>query len=356
MKRPSDYHRRSKSPSKHTEQLMVASREEIPAMPARKVRALVHELHVQQIELELQNEELRQAQLALAESRDRYSDLYEFAPIGYVTLDRQRRIIESNLTASSLLGMERIHLIGTDISRFVAREFRDNCYLYFQAVFESRTKQTCELRMCTKNDVPLIVRLESIAGQFATGGVHCRTALIDVTEARIAQEQLQKFDEELEPRVSLATAALQQRNEQLAEQSAELARSERHFRMLINNVPALFSYVDLDQRYQYVNHEYVKAWRRRPLKSWAERSPISSAQGTSMQSGITLKRRYVAQKQFTRSKSSKPMVGGPCRSTLSPTVTKGTVYAAFSLSQPISRSGKRRNRDSRNAKSASALF
>src|SRR5262249_37172713 len=119
MKRLSRHRPRSKSPSPRAEQLMVASREEILSMPARKVRALVQDLRVHQIELELQNEELRQAQLELAQSRDRYSDLYEFAPVGYLTIDRQRRIIESNLTAAALLGMERIHLIGEDLSRFV---------------------------------------------------------------------------------------------------------------------------------------------------------------------------------------------------------------------------------------------
>src|SRR5690348_13283454 len=93
----------SKSSSTQADPLMVASRKEILAMPARKVQELVQSLRGHQIELELQNEELRQAQLELAESRDRYSDLYEFAPVGYITLDRQRRIIESNHTAASLL-------------------------------------------------------------------------------------------------------------------------------------------------------------------------------------------------------------------------------------------------------------
>src|SRR5215469_3640328 len=189
MKRLSGYRARSKFPGSRAQQLMVASREEILAMPARKVRELVHDLRVHQIELELQNEELRQAQLELAESRDRYSDLYEFAPVGYLTLDRQRRIIESNLTAASLLGMERIHLIGEDLSRFVSREFRDNCYFHLQAAFETQTKQTCELVICQKDNAVLIVRLESIVEQFATGGIHCRTALIDVTEARWARNQ-----------------------------------------------------------------------------------------------------------------------------------------------------------------------
>src|SRR5215470_5989935 len=238
MNRPSGYRRRSQSAGHRAQQLIVASHEEILAMPARKVRAMVHDLRVHQIELELQNEELRQAQLELAQSRDRYSDLYEFAPVGYVTLDRQKRIIESNLTAASLLGMERIRLVGADISRFVAREFRDNCYLHLQAAFESRTKQTCELKMCTKEGAELIVRMESIAEQFPTGGVHCRTALIDVTEARTARTQLQDLNEEMEHRINLRVADLPPRTEQLVEQSTELARSERPFWALVNSVPA----------------------------------------------------------------------------------------------------------------------
>src|SRR5215467_3897232 len=140
MKRLSSHRPRSKSPGPRAEQLMVASREEILAMPARKVRAMVQDLRVHQIELELQNEELRQAQLELAESRDRYSDLYEFAPIGYVTLDVKGRIAESNLAAAAMLGTDRVHLIGAAISRFVARESWDDCHLHLRAVFGSDTK------------------------------------------------------------------------------------------------------------------------------------------------------------------------------------------------------------------------
>src|SRR5215510_4593967 len=124
--------KRSRALRQQAEQLMRASRSEIFAMPDEQVRTLLHELRVHQIELELQNEELRQAQVELAESHDRYSDLYEFAPIGYVTLDKKGRIVESNLAASAMLAVERKHLIGTDISRLVVRECSDVCYLHLQ--------------------------------------------------------------------------------------------------------------------------------------------------------------------------------------------------------------------------------
>src|SRR5215831_16639944 len=103
MKKPGNHREGPKPLRQRAEQLMSAGRSEIFAMPAKKVRALVHELRVHQIELELQNEELRQAQVELAEARDRYAHLYEFAPVGYITLDKNRQILEANLAAVAIL-------------------------------------------------------------------------------------------------------------------------------------------------------------------------------------------------------------------------------------------------------------
>ncbi len=243
---------------------MTASRSEISEMPARKVRALVYELQVHQIELELQNEELRQAQVELAESRDRYSDLYEFAPIGYVTLDKKGCIVEANFAAAVLLGTERKHFIGTDIFHFVERESRDECYFHLQAVFDNGTKQVRELEMRKKDGGTLVVRLESIAEQFSLAQTHrCRTAMIDLTEARLARLQLQQLNEVLDQRVKLKTAELVSRTDQLLRKSDELERSERQFRALADNVPAMFSYIDRNQRHRYVNRMYQAFWHRR---------------------------------------------------------------------------------------------
>src|SRR5215472_17713390 len=93
--------------------------------------ALVHELEVHQIELELQNEELRRAQSELEESRDQLDDLYDFAPVGYLTLREDTVILRAKLRAAALLGVERQALIGKHFTRFLARESQDAFYLYW---------------------------------------------------------------------------------------------------------------------------------------------------------------------------------------------------------------------------------
>jgi len=93
-----------------------------------EVRKLVHELRTHQLELEMQNEELRRTQMELAESRDRYIELYDFAPVGYFTLDEKTLIRQVNLTGAYLLGVQRSKLINRKFSDFISPEFQDDFY------------------------------------------------------------------------------------------------------------------------------------------------------------------------------------------------------------------------------------
>ena len=112
------------------------------------------ELQVHQIELEMQNEELRRAQAELDAARARYFDLYDQAPVGYVTLSAQGLILEANLTATILLGMARSALARQFLSQFIFKEDQDLYYLHRKQLFETDAPQTCEFRMLRADATP----------------------------------------------------------------------------------------------------------------------------------------------------------------------------------------------------------
>jgi PAS domain S-box-containing protein len=120
-----------------------------PAETAQPAEILLHELLVHKVQLEMQNEELRRAYSALEEARDRYIDLYEFAPVGYITINREGLISEINLTGSALLGVERIKLINRRFSKFVASQDRDLWHRLFMNMMEhgNNEKQEFSLEM-----------------------------------------------------------------------------------------------------------------------------------------------------------------------------------------------------------------
>ena len=108
---------------------------------------LIHELQVHQIELEMQNEELRRAQDQLEASHARYFDLYDLAPVGYFTVDEQGTILEANLTAAKLLGIERGTLLAQPLTRFVVPGDRDVWHRHSRQVFESGELLSWEMRL-----------------------------------------------------------------------------------------------------------------------------------------------------------------------------------------------------------------
>ena len=112
-----------------------------------EVERLLHELRVHQIELEMQNEELRRAQSELEVSRARYFDLYDLAPVGYFTLSEQGMILEANLTGAGLLGVGRRDLTKQSISHYILPEDQDIYYRHRRRLLETGTPQECELRM-----------------------------------------------------------------------------------------------------------------------------------------------------------------------------------------------------------------
>jgi diguanylate cyclase (GGDEF)-like protein/PAS domain S-box-containing protein len=156
--------------------------------PARSAEELLHELRVHQIELETQNEELRRIQAALEESRDGYIDLYELAPVGYLTLTRETRIAAINLTGATLLGEDRRKLLDRRFARFVAPADADRWHRFFFNTLQQQDRQSCELEMQRGDGSCFHVRMDCLRPQGESPGV--RVTLTDITERRHAEEEL----------------------------------------------------------------------------------------------------------------------------------------------------------------------
>lgn len=155
---------------------------------------MLHELQVHQIELEMQNEQLRQSHLELDAVRTRYFDLYDLAPVGYCTVSVHGLIIEANLTAANLLGMPRSALVSQPFSRFIVREDQDIYYLCRKHLLDTRAPQACEFRMLAYDGTPFWARMEATTGYEAGDTPVIRIVISDIS-ARKSAEQAQVASE-----------------------------------------------------------------------------------------------------------------------------------------------------------------
>jgi len=163
---------------------------------AEESQRLVHELQVHQVELEMQNEELRRAQSELEASRAKYFELYDLAPVGYLTLDGQGVILEANLTAATLLGVERGALPGQPLSRHVAGADREDWRRRAARVFACGELVTWVMRLTRAEGKPFWARLEAIVGQDHTTGQRIfRLAFSDIDENRRLETALEENEE-----------------------------------------------------------------------------------------------------------------------------------------------------------------
>jgi len=158
-------------------------------------RRLLHELRVHQIELELQNEQLRQAQIELDDVRARYFDLYDVAPAGYCTISTLGVILQANLTASDLLGVSRGMLAKRPLSSFIFSDDQDRYYLFRKTLIETGDPQTCDLRMVKNNGGSFWAHLSATVAQNALGSPEIRLVLTDITERQQAVAALRDSEE-----------------------------------------------------------------------------------------------------------------------------------------------------------------
>ncbi|MBS1230812.1 MAG: hypothetical protein H6R17_4089 [Proteobacteria bacterium] len=160
------------------------------------IRQMVHELRVHHIELEMQNDELQRAQLALDAARARYFALYELAPVGYCTLSGSGLIREANLCAATLLGVAREALANQPILSFIESEDRDIFYVHRRRLIASGQPQVCELRLHRPGDSSLWVRLESTVARELDGVMVLRVVLSDISQRKRTEAVLQASEEQ----------------------------------------------------------------------------------------------------------------------------------------------------------------
>jgi PAS domain S-box-containing protein len=169
-----------------------------------EIERLFHELQVHQLELQMQNAEIQEARDKADSLLETYTDLYDFAPIGYFSIDEQGTILEVNLTGAALLGIERPELINRRLQGFVAPMSRTTFLAFFKKIFTGPGKQICETSLLNKRGVPFWADLQAAsAGSLRGKRKWCRVAISDLTtlkqaeEVRLRLEALAVVNEEL---------------------------------------------------------------------------------------------------------------------------------------------------------------
>jgi PAS domain S-box-containing protein len=150
---------------------------ELEGLSLEQVRRMLHELQVHQIELEMQNEELRQSRTELEASHARYFDLFDLAPVGYFTLTEDVRILEANLTGGELLGVPRTKLLDRPFTRYILPDDQDIYYHHRRTVVEGGSQANCELRMVRADGSIFHALLESASSRPVDGHATFRTVV-----------------------------------------------------------------------------------------------------------------------------------------------------------------------------------
>ena len=203
------------------------------AQDKTEFQRIVHELQVHQEELEAQNEELRETQQLLEASRDRYADLYDFAPIGYATLDGKGHIREINLTGATILGRERSRLLETLFSVVIAKSDLAVFHGHLRQCQQDPGPVTTELTLVVRDRDPFPVQLHSVPILDLVGQTTMyRTAITDIAVRKQAEKILRQAHDELENRVRERTAELAEAVASLRKEISEHERTEQTLREL----------------------------------------------------------------------------------------------------------------------------
>ena len=182
---------------------LLSSLDALEGRGIEKPKRLIQELQVHQIELEIQNRELRKAQERLEEANSRYADLYDFSPVGYVGLDEKGIIREINLTGSSMLGIERSRLIGKPFVLYLDGADRTTFEEHLRHCRSAKERTVSELAISAGREDPVEIEMMSAPFENHEKKAILRSALIDVTERRKAEKRLRQLSSAMEQSPSM---------------------------------------------------------------------------------------------------------------------------------------------------------
>ncbi len=168
------------------------SPENFEALSPETLRQMLHDLHVHQTELEMQNDKLRRAQVELEASRARYFDLYHLAPVGYCTVSDHGLIMEANLAVASLLGVDKGNMVNQPFSRFVFKQDADSYVLQCKQLLETGEALACELRMVKRDGATFWVHLAATVALQTEGAPLLRVVLTDISQRNGIKDVLRK--------------------------------------------------------------------------------------------------------------------------------------------------------------------
>ena len=209
------------------EKQLQAADEQYPSEMDQEARRLLHELQVYQIELENQNDELRRSRQELEVSRDAYAELFDFAPVGYVSLDGTGVVLELNMAAANLLGVERRALAGSPFDALIADAAGRDVFARHLACARQRAgMQRCEITLSASDGRVVHAQLQSVALAREGKGGYILTSIVDGTVRRQLEEKLQQAHDKLEATVKERTGELSEANLQLTREIQERTQAE----------------------------------------------------------------------------------------------------------------------------------
>jgi PAS domain S-box-containing protein len=224
------------------------------------MRRLLHELQVHQIELEMQNEELRRSREELELSRNKYAELYDFAPVGYFTLDAHGFIREVNLAGAQLLGIERLLLANKPFTSLIAdAEGREIFSSHLESVLQRQGMQRCEIRLTGKDGTVIHGQLQSVmVNNIESNDGYILTSIVDDTVHKQMDVALQNAHDKLELSVNERTGELTSANVQLSQEIEERKGVEESLQGALAEIKQLKERLQAENIYlqQEVAREY----------------------------------------------------------------------------------------------------